>query len=115
MNTSVTDTIDQMSTGEIEVLRLLAKRPLEVWPAVMIVREIPFTPDHDLTLVVGSLMEKGLVLVQKTGVAERCLASSGLALTAEGVQVGFALARDGAESESLRAAAEANLTPRGSA
>lgn len=94
MPNSVTDTIDQMSSGEIRVLQLLSKRPLDVWPAVLIVREFPFTPNHDLTLVVGSLMEKGLVLVQKTAAADRHLASSGLALTAEGVRVGFALARE---------------------
>lgn len=93
MTTSVSEVIDQLSSGEIRLLRFLARRPLDVWPAVAIVKEFPFTPDHDLTIVVGSLMERGLVLVQKTGAHDRHLASSGLALTAEGVKVGFALAR----------------------
>lgn len=94
MAIGVSEMIDQLSSGEIRLLRFLARRPLDVWPALAIVKEFPFTPDHDLTMVVGSLMERGLLLVQKTGVHDRRLASSGLALTAEGVRVGFALARE---------------------
>ncbi|MFG0292422.1 MAG: hypothetical protein ACIAQF_11800 [Phycisphaerales bacterium JB065] len=94
MTISTSEMIDQLSSGEIRLLRFLAKRPLDVWPALAIVKEFPFTPDHDLTLVVESLIERGLMLVQKTGVHELHLASSGLALTAEGVRVGFALARE---------------------
>jgi hypothetical protein len=112
MSISITDTIDRMTSGEIRVLQLLSKRPLDVWPAVAIVREFPFTPDHDLTLVVGSLMEKGLVLVQKTGPAERHMGSSGLALTAEGVRVGFMLARERLAQDPAACDGEERLTPR---
>lgn len=86
-------TIVRMTDQEIRLIALMSQRPLDIWTAIEIVRFFPFSPSHDLTKIASSLMDKGLVLVQRTRAFDDTPASSGLALTAAGVKVGFELAR----------------------
>jgi hypothetical protein len=85
--------IQDMDQQESRLVELMSQRPLDIWTATQIVRHFPFSPNHDLTRVASSLMDRGLVLVQKAGPFDDTEATSGLALTALGVRIGFELAR----------------------
>lgn len=85
--------IDDMDSQETRLIELMSQRPLDIWTATDIVRHFPFSPSHDMTRVASSLMDRGLVLVQKARSFDEVPATSGLALTALGVRVGFQLAR----------------------
>lgn len=85
--------IDDMDSQETRLIELMSQRPLDIWTATDIVRHFPFSPSHDMTRVASSLMDRGLVLVQKGRSFDDIPATSGLALTALGVRIGFQLAR----------------------
>lgn len=85
--------IQDMDLQETRLIELMSQRPLDIWTSMQIVRHFPFSPDHDLTRVASSLMDRGLVVIQKTRPFDETEATSGLALTALGVRVGFELAR----------------------
>jgi hypothetical protein len=85
--------IEDMEPQETRLIELMSSRPLDIWTATDIVRHFPFSPSHDMTRVASSLMDRGLVLVQKARAFDELPATSGLALTALGVRVGFRLAR----------------------
>jgi len=85
--------IEDMDSQETRLIELMSRRPLDIWTATDIVRHFPLSPSHDMTRVASSLMDRGLVFVQKARSFDDVPATSGLALTALGVRVGFELAR----------------------
>lgn len=85
--------IQDMDQQEIRLLELMSQSPLDTWTTTQIVRHFPFSPDHDLTRVASSLMDRGLVVVQTNRPLDDSKATSGLVLTSLGVRIGFELAR----------------------